>query len=150
MYPLRPRGKIPSLRPLPRNLAAVTGRPPKVVDKAHARVIAESVLSSALSQAPFVQELSAAWHVAGVLCDNWVLIRGLYEAYESKGPEGVANILDSRAAYDAASSVQREIAWAKLRPLIPEELNPVCSHIVSQVVDGVTEEEISLVRQLLR
>jgi hypothetical protein len=107
------------------------------------------VISLVLSQAPIVKELHSAYILADAIYENWDLVTQLYDIYEKKGWQGVANIIGSSIAQNA-SSAQTEIAWTIISPYIPTEYQSIGKHIFASIMNQLTSEEISLVKQFLQ
>jgi hypothetical protein len=110
----------------------------------------EFIISLALSQAPIEKELRIALSIASALCKRWTSIAEVCDKYDKERRVEVTNTTRTNIVHDILSSLQTEIAWTTISPLIPKEHHDVGKRILTEIINGVTSEEIKLVRQFLR
>ncbi|MEM2613672.1 MAG: hypothetical protein QXO15_05505 [Nitrososphaerota archaeon] len=59
-------------------------------------------------------------------------------------------MVDSETVHNVASSVQTRIIWRVIGNYIPEKFRDESFHILSYVVDKITDEEIKYVKEFLQ
>lgn len=113
----------------------------------------ETVISYALdtvfNQVPIISELHTAYVLADSIYDNWNSITQLYDVYQKKGWDGVAESIGTDIVRDALSSVQTNLVWLAICKLIPTPIQNESKEVLSGIIDKVTSAEVNFVTEFL-
>jgi len=110
---------------------------------------AENVVTRVLSHIPIAREIYAAYVLADSLCENWNAIAQLYDTYQQKGVQGVADKLETNAVHSALSSIQTGAVWAMVQGYIPQTYQSTAKEVLGDVMSTITTAEITLAKQVL-
>jgi len=112
----------------------------------------ETIINCALDsflRAPIISELHTAYLLADTIYDNWNTITQLYDAYQKKGWDGVAESIDTEIAQDTLASIQTKIVWSIICKCVPAPLQKEGKETLSGIMNKVTSVEVNFVTNLL-
>lgn len=112
--------------------------------------LAETVVSSVLSQTPIIKEICAAYSLADSLYDNWNTITQLYDEYKKKGTQGIAKKIETEAVHNVLSSIQTDAVWTIVDRFIPKDYKETGKGILANFMGTITTAEIALAKQVLQ
>ena len=110
----------------------------------------ENVVTGVLSQAPIARQIYTAYVLADSLCENWNAIAQIYDEYQQKGVQGVANKIGTDAVHNALSSIQTDAVRAMVCGCIPKTYQSVAKGLLGYLISTITTAEIALARQFLQ
>ncbi len=110
--------------------------------------IVKKFLIFALKQVPVIRECWAIYTVADSIYQNWKLIKQQWDRLDNERPIETKKLMQ-QVVSPTLASIQSDIVWNVICPIVPKELSDSGRTIVDQLFNKITDEEIDFVNRSL-